>query len=409
MPSVHSQPDKPNLFCAFYDPEGFRKFKTTGTANRRIATTICTALQRASDLARTGRLSSEKALKLLRETCAAIEESHGKLQADAAHTVLKSNFEEFVKQAGGELESYTIRTWLDGWLNGKTLASKATVTEYRRIVDLFLKHLGARAGRSLTTLQSKQIEDFKAYLMSRVSPSTVNKAVKVLKASLSEAVKRRLLEFSPAEHVAPVDTEAGSRRPFTDAELSALLKAANSEWRTMILVGFYTGLRLRDCANLTWDKVNLLSAVIDVTPEKTRHRPNPKRLQIPIAEPLLKHLNTLAGDNPNAPLCPEFAGKSASWLSNQFHGVMVAAGLVTARDPKKKSKGKGRSGRRDSSRISFHSLRYNTTSGLRSSGVSESVAMDIVGHETAAVHRSYGKTAIEAKREAVNKLPDITR
>jgi hypothetical protein len=35
--------------------------------------------------------------------------------------------------------------------------------------------------------------------------------------------------------------------------------------------------------------------------------------------------------------------------------------------------------------------------------------MDIVGHGTEAVHRYYGKTAFDAKRAAVNKLPDIFR
>jgi hypothetical protein len=35
--------------------------------------------------------------------------------------------------------------------------------------------------------------------------------------------------------------------------------------------------------------------------------------------------------------------------------------------------------------------------------------MDIVGHETASVSRSYTKIDDTAKRAAVNKLPDITK
>ena len=61
------------------------------------------------------------------------------------------------------------------------------------------------------------------------------------------------------------------------------------------------------------------------------------------------------------------------------------------------------------SRVSFHSLRDNTTSALKSSGVSDSVAMDIVGHETASISRNYTKIDDIAKRAAVNKLPDITK
>jgi integrase len=88
---------------------------------------------------------------------------------------------------------------------------------------------------------------------------------------------------------------------------------------------------------------------------------------------------------------------------------MFTAGIVEERDAKKKSTGKGRDAKRDTSRISFHSLRYNTTSALKSEGVSDSVAMDIVGHETASVSRNYTKIDDATKRAAINKLPDITK
>jgi len=415
MASIHRDTSKKtkNWFCRFYDPEGFRRNRSTGTESNKVADMICGGMERASTLARQGKLSNEKALKLIRETRERIEESHGKLPADSAERVLKGTVEEFVKIAGGELAAYTTIAWLDAWLKGHTAATKGTLKEYQRIVELFLKFLGTRADRLLTTLQPVQIEQFKAYLSGRVAPSTVNKSIKVLKAAFSNAVAKRQLEFSPAEHVTSVvSDEDFLRRPFTLDEITKLLKAADAEWKTMILVGFYTGLRLRDCANLNWEKVDLLGGLIDVTPMKTRRNPTSngtaKKLLIPIADPLLKHLNTLAGDKPDAPICPIFNGKSASWLSGQFYEVMVTAGLVEKRDSKKKGTGKGRDTRRNTNPISFHSLRYNTASAMRSAGVSEAISMDLLGHETEAVHRNYGKTEIQAKRDAVNKLPDIS-
>jgi integrase len=129
---------------------------------------------------------------------------------------------------------------------------------------------------------------------------------------------------------------------------------------------------------------------------------------IPIGDPLLSHLSKLAGDDPSAPLCPTLHGKTASWLSQRFHKVMADAGLVEAREDHR-GKGKGRDARREKNRVSFHSLRYNTTSALKSAGVSDSVAMDIVGHETEAVSRNYTKIDDAAKRAAISKLPDITK
>lgn len=416
MASIHREENKPNWFCHYYDPEGYRRKRSTGTTNEKIANTICLNVEHAAMLTRQGKLTNEKGLKLVRETCAAIGETHGKLAATRAESILKDAVEEFIRIGGGEFTSYTVRSWLTTWIDGRTDASKATQVDYRRIIDLFLTHLGTRSDRALTTLETRQVEEFKGYLKKRVAPSTVNKGVKVLKAALNDAVKKRVLEFNPAQHVdaIQIESEGESRRPFTAAELVKLITSAGSkklieeqktkgaEWRTMIFLSFYTGLRLRDCANLTWRNVELHTNTLNVLTEKTD-----RRQVLQLAEPLALHLSTLAGDNPDAPLCPTLHGKKASWLSSQFYAVMVDAGIVKERGHQKT--GNGRDGKRESNPVSFHSLRYNCTSALKSAGVSDSVAMDIVGHETASISRNYTKIDDTAKRAAVNKLPDITK
>jgi integrase len=247
-------------------------------------------------------------------------------------------------------------------------------------------------------LQTKEIEDFKTDLALRVAPTTVNKAVKVLKAALNAAVKVRQLEFNPAQHVQFIEQEESNRRPFTKEELGKLMKAVKGEWKTMVMLGFYTGQRLRDCANLTWQEVG---GTVGLTTMKTG-----RSQDVPIADPLSRHLSKIAGDKPDAPLCPTFAGKKASWLSAEFYKVMVKAGIVQKRSHQ--STGKGRDGKRDTGQISFHSLRHNATSALKSAGVSDAVAMDIIGHETKAISRNYTSIELDAKKAAVAKLPDIT-
>ena len=170
----------------------------------------------------------------------------------------------------------------------------------------------------------------------------------------------------------------------------------------MILIAFYTGQRLSDCVALTWRNVDLVAATIALTTKKTG-----RRMVLPLASPLEKHLSKQAGDDPDAPLCPMLHGKPASWLSNQFHGVMARAGLVKGRNHE--GKGKGRDAGRTLSPVSFHSLRYSAVSELKNAGVSESVAMDLVGHESSAISRHYTRIADGAKRDALAKLPDISK
>jgi integrase len=41
-------------------------------------------------------------------------------------------------------------------------------------------------------------------------------------------------------------------------QVTALVQAAdNDDWKGLILVGFYCGARLGDCANLRWKQINL--------------------------------------------------------------------------------------------------------------------------------------------------------
>jgi hypothetical protein len=44
--SIHRDRGKPNWFCQFYDPEGYRRNRTTGTENPKTARTICVNIGR---------------------------------------------------------------------------------------------------------------------------------------------------------------------------------------------------------------------------------------------------------------------------------------------------------------------------------------------------------------------------
>ena len=93
-------------------------------------------------------------------------------------------------------------------------------------------------------------------------------------------------------------------------------------------------------------------------------------------------------DNPNAFIFPGAASaKRTASLSNQFRDILVAAALVEPRPHGHKSAGKGRDQAREASEISFHSLRHSAVTMLKAAGVSDFMAREIVGHDSAAVSR----------------------
>jgi integrase len=95
-------------------------------------------------------------------------------------------------------------------------------------------------------------------------------------------------------------------------------------------------------------------------------------------------------------------------LSNQFRDILVAAALVEPRPRGHKSTGKGRDQAREASEISFHSLRHSAVTMLKAAGVSDFMAREIVGHESAAVSRQYTHLTTDDKRAAMRRLPDVT-
>jgi integrase len=178
----------------------------------------------------------------------------------------------------------------------------------------------------------------------------------------------------------------------------------------MILFGFYTGARLGDVARLTWHNLDLASQELSYVSGKTG-----RQVQTPLAGALLRHIQNLpAGDDPKQPLHPrafEIVTKhgQAQRLSSQFADILADAGLIAERshqveDEKKR---KGRDTKRNVSEISFHSLRHTAVSLLKTAGVSDAVAQDLVGHDSAEISRHYTHIEAPAKRAAVDKLPTL--
>jgi integrase len=390
MPSIHRQPGKPYWFCAFsiWNPETLksrRVFRSTKTSDKKQALEICRAWHKASLKARSGRLS-----------------------VDAAREVIAKGVSDVFTAANIEsLPSASIKAWCETWLQAKEIeAERSTHDRYARIVERFVEFLGAKAKRDLSTLQAIDIARFRDREAKELSHSTANLSLKVLRVCFTEAVRQGLLAVNPAVRVKLLKSAKESkRRAFMLAEIKRILRACDDdqEWRGLVLFGLYLGQRLGDLARLTWRAVNLEQGEIAFTTAKTG-----RRIVLPLVQPLADYLASLpANDNPNAFIYPTAASaKRTGTLSNQFRNILVDAGLVEPREYKATKQ--DRSHAREASEISFHSLRHSAVTMLKAAGVSDFMAREIVGHESAAVSRQYTHLTTDDKRAAMHRLPDVT-
>lgn len=173
-------------------------------------------------------------------------------------------------------------------------------------------------------------------------------------------------------------------------------------------------LRLGDLGKLTWRAVTLKTVtlkngeIVERGEIAFTARKTGRRVVLPLVQPLIDYLTGLAtSDNPDAFIFPTAASATRTGtLSNRFRDILVDAGLVEARTHE--ATGKGRSTAREQSALSFHSLRHSAVTLLKASGVSDVLAREIVGHESAAVSRQYTHLTTDDMRNAMEKMPDVT-
>lgn len=401
MASIWKDPRSPHLLACFtaYIGASARQFKrTTATHDKKLARRIADELE---DAAR-GKRQPEQVTVFL----AGIEDLKVKRAAHRA-------FDFALRQTTGRgLGSKTARGFVEGWIaRTKNEVSPSTWVKYDRTGKLFLESVGGKADQDMSTLRKDDVARFRDSQAGRVAPSTANHMLKMVRIIFAAAEADGVILRNEARLVKKlkVQNAQSSRRAFTLPELKKILAQCDDEWRSLVLFGFYTGARLGDLSRLTWQNLDLTAKELSYVSRKTG-----RQVVIPLAAPLVQHIEQLpAGDDPKQPLHPrafDVAARHgrAGALSNQFADILAAAGLAELRPHQaEEGKRKGRATRRAASEISFHSLRHTAVSLLKNAGVSDAVAQDLVGHESAEISRLYTHIEDKAKREAVNRLPVI--
>jgi len=376
MASIHRRPRTPYWHGAFRQG-GKLVYRSTGTTDKAVARRIADEWEQIAKQIDAGTYTENQT----REVISGILRRANL----GTHGVKPPGIGEFLKD------------WLEAKL---TTLAEGSAWGYRKAVGEFIKHLGPKASRPLGALQSSDARSYLATLHeSDYADKTISIYGKVLRAAFKQAVLDGYLPSNPfdislAMSKAKTAATAHRRRGFSGAEVRLLQDAAartSKDWHTVVLVGSYTGARLRDCCRLQWEDLDLAGSRLVIHQLKTG-RP----IEIPLHPNLLEHLESRAsevGDRPQEYITPtlaELGTGGASGLSMQFAKVMRDAGV---------SQGKTTQGtRRQQNERGFHSLRHTFVSALASADVSPELRMKLSGHADLKSHAGY--THIEFERLA---------
>lgn len=292
-------------------------------------------------------------------------------------------------------------TWLSGWARARSAeVERSTAAAYATAARDAGEWFAAAGIRSLDAITPRHLEQLRDHLAGRTSPATANGKLKILRMALKSAVRDKLIPENPAAAVAAAKSRATVRREFTPAEIELLLPALTGEWRALFFMGLFTGQRLNDLAELRWHQLDLQRATLGFIARKTG-----ATVALPLVPQIVDSLAELpSSDDPRAPVFPCLHALRRPSRSTAFRDILAGVGLAVPVDRYRGSRPPRESRSRQTSELSFHSLRHTATTMLKAAGVADSIARAIIGHESAAVSRVYTHLDMETMRTALMRI-----
>lgn len=303
------------------------------------------------------------------------------------------------------VDNLSVRELFDTVLKGKLgRLSVSTYANARTTYAQFCGWLGCRRANEPARLVSRA--DIKQWVAERravVRCKTVQHGLYVLRAAFNWALDAELIARNPCDRVqVPPDSkeERVVHEAFSPQEVRLLVERLPDEWAAAVRCCLGTfGQRLGDVLSLRWEQFDWEKRVVRLVTGKTG------RL---LLQPMLEGFFQWA--RARFEWAQEQGGEAAVWVlprlrlhsnpSQEFTQLVRLFGIGL-------QNGGGVGRRRSWHSKTFHCLRATVVTMLHANGVSQGMAMELVGHESAEVHAVYLRPTVEQLRNAAEALPEI--
>lgn len=259
--------------------------------------------------------------------------------------------------------------------------------------DSTLKHLIKFAGTKVSFREIDQnfCENFRDYLKNTakkssgqpLSSSSVSSYFLKFRACLKEAVRKKIILSNPAIGVSNPKVKESIREYLTLDELKAIVKAEcrYDVLKRAFIFSCLTGLRWSDIQNLKWSELQKTNDGFRIT----FHQQKTKGLQyLDLSEQSRGYLGEAGSPDDRV-----FTGlKYSSYMNLELSKWIMRAGITKD--------------------ITFHCARHTFAVLQLTLGTEIFTLSKLLGHSELKTTQIYAKIVDEKKREAVNRIPDIT-
>lgn len=296
----------------------------------------------------------------------------------------------------------SVREWCDKYIRKKArIVSSDTFRNAKTANNHLYNYLGDKADSPIRLITKADIKGFVAYRRELVRQKTVMKDLAAISQSFSEAVDSEVIDRNPCRGVSVPPDRAGEKihkEAFTLEEIRYMIDKFPPLWSSAVRCSFETfGQRLGDILNLGWEHFDWEHRVVRITTGKTG-----RWLEQPMRDSFYDwaHTQWVQAGRPATGLLHGQLKSLGSGASVQFglllrtHGIGVVHGGSSGR-------------RRNMNSKSFHSIRATAATLLQSSGISQGITMELVGHDSASIHNAYIRPTAEQLRQAADSLPPL--
>lgn len=260
--------------------------------------------------------------------------------------------------------------------------------------------------KHLADLTPTNMQEYLQYLKQRpLAPKSLKNHLAVIRLVLknmpeTESLDKDLFAWYTPNTITMIETH---RQEIPLAKLAEVCDKAEGELKLLFFLGIYTGMRLKDCALLPWDDVNLDRKVITHVAYKLARR-NDEPLRVPIHADLLPMLQAIPQEARTGYVLPETAAQyqtRSCTVTDRIQRHLINCGLQTHH--------KHRLGERPAIKFGFHSFRHSVVSMWQDAGAAQSAVMELVGHHSRAMTMKYTHTSEKQLRHTVNLIPSLSR
>lgn len=258
----------------------------------------------------------------------------------------------------------------------------------------------------------------------KLSPNRFNKHIAFLRLLFRVLADVTRMPRNPFEKIKPKTLRTHNRRELTIEELRTILDRATGDLALLLYLGACTGLRLGDCATMTWGEVDLVRGIIRRIPNKTaRKQKQPVLVGIPPT--LRERLVAIARSARTGYVLPAMAERyqrDPSLLTNAVRAHVLDCGIdvhapgtgerikrgpngLPERDEKTRKVVTEDTGNPAVVDVGFHSLRHTWVSLHAAKGTPQAVIQASVGHSNPAMTAHYTHVSEATARDVALALP----